>query len=274
MQGWVQTYFLPYVRRLFAAFSSKPQGTPIPEEFRFAKLKWRIDRLATQAWQTQESLNLELTLNPSALPTSSPDRIIEAILNHVRRVAPGLSVPLRVPRVETGSLIDAGGQFKTSDGWVVVKLANHLLSDRRTVGAILAHEVCHYILENSGIRESNVDENEKLTDSCMFVCGLGLLFHDGYKREVAHPEYRTGHRLGYLTDSEYDFAARYVRELRSDNSLRLLTSAEQLERKLVGRISDKQARERLIRYAKARYPEKTDTEIYDLVITNYERDHR
>jgi hypothetical protein len=102
-----------------------------------------------------------------------------------------------------------------------------LLADRRAVGAILAHEACHYILENSGIREPNVDENEKLTDACMFVCGLGLLFLDGYKREDAHKEYRNGHRLGYLTDSEYNFAARYVRELRSTilcDSLRVVNN--------------------------------------------------
>jgi hypothetical protein len=39
-----------------------------------------------------------------------------------------------------------------------------------------------------------------------------------------------------------------------------------LERKLVGRITDKYARQRLIQYTKAKYPEKTDTEIYELVI--------
>src|SRR6185312_5325024 len=129
-------------------------------------------------------------------------------------------------------------------------------------------------LENSGIRESNVNENERLTDACMFVCGLGSLFLDGYKRDLVQGEYRTGHRLGYLTDSEYDFAARYVRDLRSNNSLRLLTSDDQRKRKLVARISDKNARERLIQNARARYPNKTDTEIYDLVLASYERDRR
>src|SRR6266576_4453777 len=139
---------LTFLLRLFASIRRRvkvtrdaSKGTPIPDEFRFAKLKWKIDRLAADAWQSQESLNIELALNPSDLPTGSPDRIIETILNHARRIAPGLSVPLSVPRVETGSLIDAGGQFKTSEGWVVVKLANHLLRDRRAVSAILPHEV-------------------------------------------------------------------------------------------------------------------------------------
>jgi len=272
---------LTFLQRWFAALRRRAKvtrdeykGTPIPDEFRFAKLKWRLDRLAADAWQSQESLNIELALNPSELPTGSPDRIIEAMLNHVRRVAPGLSVPLRVPRVETGSLIDAGGQFKTSDGWVSVKLANHLLSDRKAIRAILAHEVCHYILANSGIREADFNENERLTDACMFVCGLGRLFLDGYRSEVVNGEYRSGHRLGYLTDAEYNFAARYTRDLRSNNSLRLLTGAEQLRDRVASRITDKYARERLIKHAKAKYPEKSDAEIYEFVIDSFERDQR
>src|SRR6185369_15527264 len=107
-----------FLHRLFSAFGRllrKDKPTPIPDEFRFAKLKWKIDRLAIDAWQTRESLAQEFTLNPSALPPGPPDRIIQAVLNHVRFVAPGLSVPMHVPHVETGSLIDAGGQFKTPD---------------------------------------------------------------------------------------------------------------------------------------------------------------
>jgi hypothetical protein len=176
--------------------------------------------------------------------------------------------------VETGALIDAGGQFKTSDGWVSVKLANPLLSARKAIRAILAHEVCHYILANSGIREADFNENERLTDACIFVCGLGRLFLDGYKSEVANGEYRAGHRLGYLTDAEYNFASRYTRDLRSNNSLRLLTPAEQLRDRVASRITDKYARERLIQHAKAKYPEKSDAEIYEFVIDSFERDQR
>ena len=258
---------------IFHEFPSKSQVVPIPDEFRFAKLKWRIDKLAKDAWKSQESLYAEFLLNPSELPANSPDKTIEAILNHVGQTAPGLSVPLRVPRVETGSIIEAG-QFKTSDGWVSVKLANNLLIDRKAVRAILAHEACHYILANSGIRESDFTENERLTDLCMFVCGLGELFLEGYKRESTQDEYRAGHRLGYLTDAEYKFVAEYVLELRSKNSLQLPTRVEELIQKLAGRVSDLHARERLIKHAKAKYPEKTEVEIYELVIEQFEREHR
>jgi len=259
-------------RNLLSPSIDGVRGTPIPDEFRFAKLKWKIDRLAIDAWQTRESLAQEFTLNPSALPPGPPDRIIQAVLNHVRRVAPGLSVPMHVPHVEAGSLVDAGGQFKTPDGWARIKLANHLLSDRTAVRAVIAHEVCHYVLENSGIRESSVDENEKLTDACMFVCGLSLLFLEGYQR--AATEHGTAHRLGYLTDHEYEFASRYVLQLRHDDSLVLATNADRLQRRLVARIPDKNVRERLIGFAQAKYPLKTDNEICELVIADYERDRR
>lgn len=262
------------IKRFLLLFSKDSKSVPVSDEWRFAKLKWGIDKLAKDAWKSQESLNAEFLLDPSKLPAGSPDNTIEAILNHVRQIAPGLSVPLRVPRVETGSLIEAGGQFKTSDGWVSVKLANHLLIDRKAVRAVLAHEACHYILSNSGIRESDLTENERLTDLCMFVCGLGKLFLEGYKRESAQGEYRAGHRLGYLMDAEYNFAAEYILELRSNNSLQLLTKAEELKQRLASRVNDSYTRERLIKHAKARYPEKSDVEIYELVIEQFEREHR
>jgi hypothetical protein len=272
MFALIRMRFHRLIKKLLAFFSKDSKGIPIPDEFRFAKLKWRIDKLAKDAWKSQESLNAEFLLSPSELPAAnSPDKTIEAILNHVRQITPGLSAPLRVPRVETGSLIDAGGQFETSDGWVSVKLANHLLMDRKAIRAILAHEVCHYILANSGIRESDVLENERLTDLCMFTCGLGKLFLEGYKREGAQREYRPGHRLGYLTDAEYNFASKYVLELRTTNSLRLPTRGEELERRLINRVSDEQTRKRLIKHAKARYPEKTEVEVYELVMQQLER---
>lgn len=244
----------------------------MPDEFRFAKLKWKVDKLAKEAWRSREALKADLLLDPSSLPAGPPDRTVEAILNHLRRVAPGLMVPLRVPRVEAVSLIDAGGQFKTSEGWVSIRLAGHLVEDRKAVRAVLAHEVCHYVLSNSGIRESESTENERLTDACMFVCGLGKLFLEGYKRQSAQGEYRAGHRLGYLTDAEYKFVAGYVLELRSGDFLQLMTRAEEVRQRLAGRVSDTSTRERLIGHAKAKHPGKSEVEIYELVIEQLERE--
>jgi hypothetical protein len=73
------------------------------DDYRFSKLKSRLEKLATEAWRSQESLHSHFLLEPSALPASSPDRVVEAILNHVRIVCPGLAVPLRVPRFRNWS---------------------------------------------------------------------------------------------------------------------------------------------------------------------------
>lgn len=253
--------------------SRSAMGIPVPDEFRFAKLKGQIDKLAKDAWKSQESLTAEFLLNATKLPADS-EKTIETILNHVRQIAAGLSVPHKIPRMETGSLVDAGGQFKASDGWVSIRLANHLLMDRKAVHAILAHELCHYVLENSGIREKDYEQNERLTDLFMFVCGLGKLFLDGYKRESTQNEYRQGHRLGYLTDKEYGFAAKYVFELRSNNSLQLPTRLEEIKQRFTIRVNDAPTRDRLMKHARKTYPEKTELELYEIVIEQFERERR
>ena len=54
-----------------------------------------------------------------------------------------------------------------------------LLADQEAARAILCHELCHYVLLASGIREPTTSENERLTDAAMFVAGIGRYFHDG-----------------------------------------------------------------------------------------------
>jgi hypothetical protein len=222
----------------------------------------------------QQPFSAGFLLNPSSLPLRSTDRTLETILNHVRQVASGLNVPYRIPRIETGPLIDAAGQFKVSDGSVSIKIPSHFLIDGKAFRAILAHEICHDILESSGIRAQDYEQNERMTDLYMFVCGLGKLFLDGYKRESTHNDYRNGHRLGYLTDVEYEFAAEYILELRSNNYLQLPTESEEMERKFAVRVNDLQTRNRLIAHARAKYPDKNDLQVYQLAIEQLERDRR
>jgi len=257
-----------------ARFSKRPIVIEINDESGFARLRKQIDNLAKDAWRSQQPSSAGFLLSPSSLPVRSTDRTIAAMLNHVRQIASGLNVPYRIPRIETGPLIDAAGQFKVSDGWVSVKIPSHFLIDGKAFRAILAHEICHYILESSGIRLPDYEQNERLTDLYMFVCGLGKLFLDGYKRESTQNDYRSSHRLGYLTDAEYEFAAEYVLELRSNNYLQLPTETEELERKFAVRVNDLQTRNRLLAHARAKYPHKNDLQVYELVIEQLERDRR
>lgn len=267
------TYRTRVTKRRSVRFST-PEVLPARYEPSFPSLKSQIERLAALAWQSQDSLKCDLVLGPHQLPVGAYEKVIEAMLNHVRRVAPGFTVPYKTPRVIIDNLVDAAGKFQVSDGWVTVRLAKRYLLAPKTARAILAHEASHYILECSGIRESSRDLNERLTDVCMFVCGLGDLFLDGYESTSCDYEYREGHRLGYLTDPEYQFVGRYVVELRSNKTLKLPSRDDELSQSLTTRIGDLEARDRLIKHAKTRYPEKTDSQVYELVIEQLERDRR
>ncbi len=51
------------------------------------------------------------------------------------------------------------------------------------MGAILAHELTHHFLDTKGIRHSDIEENERLTDLATVYVGLGKL--------IVYPEIRT-----------------------------------------------------------------------------------
>jgi hypothetical protein len=236
----------------------------------------KLDQLAKLSWKSQESLqNQDFILLPSDIGSSDLSKVMEIILNHVRRIAPGLSVPYFVPRVQTGTIFDTAGQFIVeTGGWVSINLATNFLSDRQAALAILVHEACHYILENSGIRETDNLQNERMTDLCIFICGLGKIYLQGYKKEIVQNEYRRGHRLGYLTDGEYQFADNYVLELRRNNVLGLPSKLQELKQQLTARIADSRVRDRLVTNARQKYPGKDEAEIYGLVMDQLERDRR
>jgi hypothetical protein len=151
-----------------------------------------------------------LELPGSKLRAVTDEEAIGVMLNHVRRIAPRLNVPMLTPRVSVQGMALAAGIFSEEDGWVKITVDNKFFEDRPAALAILCHELCHYVLSASGIREAETLENERLTDVAMFAFGLGNVFLSGYRRK-AGTNYRPGHRLGYLTDAEYEFASQYFR---------------------------------------------------------------
>jgi hypothetical protein len=249
-------------------------------DLRFVQLKIMLDHLAKVAWKTLGALQpREFLLDPLRIPPyRSPndlERALEAILQHAQQVAPGLSVPYFVPRVQIVSLADAGGQFREETaGWVTITVADQFLTNQQAVRAILAHEACHYILESAEIREADRYQNERLTDLCVFVCGLGKMYLEGYRTRAAPSEYRRGHRLGYLTDAEYLFAHSYVLEVRYHDTLGLPGEVEALQRRLAHILPDSRVRDRLLEHARLKHPAKTDVWIYQLVIEQLLRDRR
>jgi hypothetical protein len=243
----------------------------------FDRIKSSLDGLAQFGWLMEESSwSANFTLDPSELSdTDRLDRVVKALLDRARRVAPGFSVPMMVPRIEIESMPAAAGQFEVDEeGWVTIRISPDFERDLPAARAILAHEVCHYILDNRGIRQPNFELNERDTDLCMFICGFGEVFLAGYKRVFARNEYRHGHRLGYLTDAEYEFANRYTNELRAIYRQNLQSELDVLKERLFRKAQgDRDRVRRLIEYERRRNSLLSELELYRDAIARFDRDY-
>jgi hypothetical protein len=250
--------------------------SPITEQQDFSELKSQLEELAKRGWAKDEpSWYPSFSLSPDDLANEiAPAQVVEILLAHARRVAPKFSVPQMVPRTVIESTPFAAGQFEVDEeGWVAIKVSSDFFDDRLAAQAILAHEACHYILENSGIRQYNFALNERYTDLCMFTCGFGQIFLAGYKREPAQNQYRPGHRLGYLTDAEYTFANQYVLDLREAYKLKLQSQLDIKKKQLRQLVhGDEAMLKRLVDYERSRSPNKSEVELYEAAIDRLQRD--
>ena len=248
---------------------------------KFHLLELQLQELTKIAWTTEESFRQpQFLLNLSDFAhTPSPAQVVEALIRHAERITPGFQVPYMVPRVLVEATIPhplatSVGLFQVDeDGWVTIKLRSDFFEDKLAAQAILAHEACHYILINSGIRKSDFKENERYTDLCMFVCGFGQIFMAGYKREASQHEYRPGHRLGYLTDAEYEFANHYVLQLRQSNELKFPNELDRLRNSLLKLLyGDQAVCKRLVQAEQRRNPHKLEIDLYRDALQRLERD--
>lgn len=206
-------YKFYYSKKSKSTVAETPQATTSPTSARqpvhvinLESLESQLRELAFKAWTTEASLtHTPFLLNPNDFPhICEPQKFVELLLCHARNTASGFEIPYMVPHVVVEAIPFAAGLFQVDkEGWVTIKVGSDFFDDKLAAQAILAHEVCHYILENSGIRKSDYLLNERYTDMCMFICGFGQIFQAGYKREMAQNEYRPGHRLGYLTDADF-----------------------------------------------------------------------
>jgi hypothetical protein len=102
---------------------------------RFGPLRRMLEQLATVAWESvgapqQRAFCLDAGQLLDVHAEPDLERVLEALLNHARRVAPGFSVPYYVPRVQIVSLTAAGGQFREEpDGWVTITVADQFLTN-------------------------------------------------------------------------------------------------------------------------------------------------
>jgi hypothetical protein len=249
-----------------------PKQPPLPRAIA-SNIKEKIDRLVSAAWGNTDDIKRHaLLLNPQTLRGLRDEEAIGAMLRHARKMAPRMNVPMMTPRVSVEAMPMAAGTFTEQDGWVKVAVDNKFFDDRAAAHAILAHELCHYVLFASGIREQVTLENERLTDAAMFVLGLGEVFLAGYQRE-AQTTYRPGHRLGYLTDEEYQYAAAYVSALRSSPD-KFVSKETEARRRFQAVVRDADTRERLLAIERKKHPGKSEIELIEYALEALARDNR
>ncbi|PZO41440.1 MAG: hypothetical protein DCF19_09550 [Pseudanabaena frigida] len=241
----------------------------------FSDLELQLEELAKIGWAKDETCWISKpTLSCNDLSNKiSPAQVIEILLAHARQFSPEFNVPYLIPRTIVEAMPSAAGQFEVDEeGWVTIKISPNFFDDRLAANAILAHEACHYILENSGIRYSDFYLNERYTDLCMFICGFGQIFLTGYRREPAQNQYRPGHRLGYLTDAEYQFANQYVIKLRELYKQKLQSKLNVKRKRLLQLVhGDESTLKRLVEYERLRSPDKLEELLYESAIDRLER---
>ena len=182
-------------------------------------------------------------------------------------------MPRLTPRVTVQPLCNVTGQFVEEDGWVKITVGSaSFFNDVLAARAILSHELCHYVLNASGMRDPSPVENERLTDAAMFVLGFGDIFLTGY-RKAPTAEYRVGHRLGYLSDAEYQFAAGYVQQLRVSDD-QFLSTEQEVEARLRAVVHDPKKRASLIAAYRRKYSSATSTEVVQRILDDIARDNR
>jgi hypothetical protein len=249
----------PQVDRV-AKSSSQQQAW---KNFPFPDLEKQIRSLAKTAWATEAAFyDRNFFLSPDKLSGASHERVLEIYLTHARRIAPGLAIPYKVPRVCVEQMADFAGFFRVDDGWVTISINPRFSGEHKVACAILAHEICHYILENSGIRLENEQMNERYTDLCMFALGFGEVLLAGYQhQELQEACWQRGH-LGYLTEAEYRFAQEYVKHLRQSCEVAPPAELVVLQNRLVQLTHDQEVADRIIAGSRQKFPQKAELELY------------
>lgn len=272
LDSWFTVQPLPFPKRTSTSEYGKQQRR---HGVTSSNTKKMLRDLATKAWKTSESLNVKpFVLDPPTLHSLKLEDGLRRMMIHAEKIAPGFEVPLYVPLLQYSSTpVSTAGQFRVDeDGYTFIEVDNRFLLDMKASYAILSHELCHYILEKIGIRETDKDKNERLTDVCMFVLGFGPLFLQGYKRELAQSSCNSGYRLGYLSDSDYEGLNALVLKLREQGSLHLPSRVNELESKILNRLRGNQSQfERYLRFWEEKHPEMTHLDRLEGILYDLER---
>lgn len=178
--------------------SLSKKDTHIPIATLSQEIKDLKNELIRRAWH-QDQGPADLSLSPAAVYPPDWIQCLRAMLKQAELVAPKLTIPFLIPKLlfQDTSLHKVGGTFQLkSDGTILITIKKSLELQPRVALAVIAHELCHYILGNNNIRKETTLLNEKMTDVCMFVLGFGRIFLEG-RQEMSGTAY------GYLDPDQY-----------------------------------------------------------------------
>ncbi|NUS15676.1 MAG: hypothetical protein HOY69_30495 [Streptomyces sp.] len=128
-------------------------------------------------------------------------RVARVMVQHFRLPDARMVVSFR-------DMVHAGNVELAAGPEYFIELHARFKTDRRDVGAALAHEVMHVHLHRLGLELPGTRDNEILTDTATTYLGAGWLLLDAYREEAAirgEKLTRSAHKLGYLTPEEFGY---------------------------------------------------------------------
>jgi hypothetical protein len=140
-------------------------------------------------------------------------RVADALLRHFRLPGARVVVGYRAMTHAAAVELTAGPEY-------FVELHERFRTDRRDVGAALAHEITHVYLHRLGLELPGTRDNEILTDTVCAFLGAGWLLLDSYREEPALLGDRittTASKLGYLTPEEFGYVLAKRRDAFGDD---------------------------------------------------------
>lgn len=128
-------------------------------------------------------------------------RVARVMVQHFRLPDARMVVSFR-------DMVHAGNVELAAGPEYFIELHSRFRTDRRDVGAALAHEVMHVYLHRLGLEFAGTRDNEILTDTATAYLGAGWLLLDAYREEAAIRGERlmmSAYKLGYLTPEEFGY---------------------------------------------------------------------
>jgi tetratricopeptide (TPR) repeat protein len=147
-------------------------------------------------------------LEKENLTTDDVAKVTEIFVNEIRKKNNKLEVPFRKPRVEFTKLLlnNEPGHIEFGEYETVIRIHPNYTHNPFALASILCHEIAHFVLDQNGLKKDNTNENEKLTDLFIFVCGQGLIHLQGILDITSENGQATENRLGYLSIEEMAYA--------------------------------------------------------------------